>query len=153
MWIAHMEIHYNNIFSKNEVGKWFFLWLYWLNVKSCNYVYMKTEDEETERWRKYGIKQCLKYMYPGCQTNQNLCQMILLICWLPTGWVSFDIKKRSILRAVQGKSQDILQTPKYSAHCNHRIKDGQHNITIIVSLEKFWHYFCWYKMSTTALEI
>ena len=33
--------------------------------------------------------------------------------------------------------RDILQTRKYSAHCNHIIKDGQQNATIVVSLEKF----------------
>ena len=43
----------------------------------------------------------------------------------------------SLIFIAQGKSRDIIQTRKYSAHCNRSIKDGRQNATIVLSLEKF----------------
>ena len=43
----------------------------------------------------------------------------------------------SLIFTAQRKSRNILQTWKYSTHCNCSLKDGQHNVTIIISLEKF----------------
>ena len=43
----------------------------------------------------------------------------------------------SLIFIAQRKSRDILQTRKYSAHCDRSIKDARQNTTIVVSLEKF----------------
>ena len=43
----------------------------------------------------------------------------------------------SLIFIAQRKSRDILQTWKYSAHCDRSIKDDQQNATIVISLEKF----------------
>ena len=43
----------------------------------------------------------------------------------------------SLIFIAQRKSQDILQTRKDSAHCDHTIKDGRQNVTIVVSQENF----------------
>ena len=44
----------------------------------------------------------------------------------------------SLIFIAQRKSRDILQTRKYSTHCDRSIKDGWKNATIVVSLEKFY---------------
>ena len=63
-----------------------------------------------------------------------LSYIVNLPCLLP-GEVIDTID--SLIFIAQIKGRNILQTRKYSAHCDCSIKNGQHYVTIAVSLQNF----------------